>query len=181
MQSLVVDLVDVLEEGLTLSLSDRELKFGRLTGTISTSEGTGTPGATTVDLLKVGKLTEGGLVAQGNVDETVVSQSAHGSNGSRLLATTEGTGGDEETGILAPVTTRGPDTASLVPEGFPLGREVTVASGNTEQNGIVLKEGVRLGNGVVGLGGSVHLGQDLIGESLGDSAGSKVLVRSKLK
>lgn len=74
------------------------------------------------------------------------------------LTTTEGTGGDEETGIFAPVTTRSPDTASLVPEGFPLGREVTIASWDTEQNGIVLKESVGLGNGVVGLRGSVHLG-----------------------
>lgn len=163
MQSLVVDLGDVLVESLTLSLGDRELKSSRLAGTIGTSEGTGTPGATSVDLLQVGQLTEGGLVTQRDVEETVVSEGAHGSNGSGLLTTTEGTGGDEKTGILAPVTTSGPDTTGLVPEGLPLGREVTIASRDTEQNGIVLQQSVGLSNGVAGLGGSVHLGQDLIG------------------
>lgn len=170
MQSLVVDLGDGLVEGLALSLSDLELESAGLAGTIGTSEGTGTPGATTVDLAEVGQLGEGGLVAQRDVEETVVSKGAHGSKGSGLLATTGGTGRDEETSILAPVATGSPDTSGLVPEGLPLGGEVTVASGDTEEDGIVLQEGIGLRNGVARLGRGVHLGQDLIRESLSNPA-----------
>lgn len=85
-----------------------------------------------MDLLQVSQLGKGVLVAQRNVDETVVSEGAHGGDGSRLLATTESTGGNEETGVLAPVTTSGPDGASGIPEGLPLSRQVAVASRDTE-------------------------------------------------
>lgn len=132
------------------------------------SEGTSTPGATTVNLLEVGKHREGGLVTERHVDEAVVSESAHGGNDGGLLATTEGAGGDEDTGILSPVTTGGPDGAGLVPKGLPLSREVTVARRDTEQDGIVLQKVLRLGNWVVRLGRGVHLGQDLLRECLGD-------------
>lgn len=121
-----------------------------------------------MDLLKVGKEGEGGLVTQRDVDEAVVSESAHGGNDGGLLTTTHGTGGNEDTGVLAPVATGGPDGAGLVPEGLPLSREVTVTGGDTEENGIVLQEIGGLNNGVAGLGGGVHLGQNLLRESLAD-------------
>ena len=138
------------------------------------SKGTSTPGATTVDLVQVGQLTEGGLVAQRNVDQAVVGKSTHGSESSGLLATTQGTGRDEETGVLAPVATSGPDTTGLVPEGPPLSGEVTVAGGDTEEESIVSGELVRSHHGVGGLGGSVHLGQDILGEGLGDPIARRV-------
>lgn len=164
----MVDLGDGLIEGLALGLGNLELEGSGLAGAIGTSKGTGTPGATTVDLLQVGQEREGGLVAQRHVEEAVVGEGAHGGNGSRLLATTEGTGGDEETGVLAPVATGSPDGAGLVPEGLPLGREVAVAGGNTEQDGIVLEEVIGLSNRVAGLGRGMHLGQNFLGEGLGD-------------
>ena len=43
-----------------------------------------TPWGTTVDLLKIGQLSEGGLVAQRNVDEAVVDESRHGGDGGGL-------------------------------------------------------------------------------------------------
>lgn len=91
-----------------------------------------------MDLLQVGELREDGLVAERDVDEAVVGEGAHGGNGGRLLATSDGTGGDKETGVLAPVATRGPDATGFVPEGLPLSGEVTVASGNTEEDGVVV-------------------------------------------
>lgn len=121
-----------------------------------------------MDLLEVGKQREGGLVAQRHVEETVVRESAHSSNGGRFLTTTESAGGDEETGVLAPVATGGPDRAGLVPEGLPLSGEVTVTGGDTQQDGVVLQEVIGLNDRVAGLGRGVHLGQDLVGESLGD-------------
>lgn len=156
----------MLVEGLALDLSNLELKSGGLAGAIGASEGTGTPGGTTVDLSQVGELSEGGLVAQRNVEETVVSEGAQRGDSSGLLTTTEGTGGDEDTGVLAPEATSGPDAASLVPEGLPLSREVTETGGDTEEDGIVLEELGRLSDGVALLGSSVELGQDVLGESL---------------
>lgn len=54
-------------------------------------------------------------------------------NDGRLLATTGGTGGDEDTGVLARKGTGGPKAASCVPEGLELGGEVTVTGGDTEE------------------------------------------------
>lgn len=142
------------------------------------SESTSTPGATTVDFVQVRELTKSVLVAQRDVDETVVSESAHGRESGRFLATSLGASRDEQTGVLAPVTTSGPDATGLVPEGLPLRGEVTVASGDTEEDAIVGEELVRGHNGVGGLGGSVHLGQDIIGERLGDPMGNKVVSQS---
>lgn len=121
-----------------------------------------------MDLLQVGELREDGLVAERDVDEAVVGEGAHGGNGSRLLATTEGTGGNEETGVLAPIATRGPDTTGPVPEGLPLSGEVTVASGDTEKDGVVVLQSVGFDDGVRRLGRSVHFGEDVIGKGLGD-------------
>jgi len=186
MQSREVDLGDVLIESLTLGLGDLELERSGLARAIGTlyklisrlfiliekvtySKGTSTPGATTVNLSQVGKLGKGGLVTQRDVEEAVVSEGAHGSNGGRLLATTEGTSGDEQTSVFAPEATRGPDTAGAVPEGLPLSGEVTVTGGDTEEDGIVVKESLVAGNRVGRLGGSVHLGENVLREGLRDS------------
>lgn len=121
-----------------------------------------------MDLFQVRQEPEGSLVTEGNEVETVVSESAHGSNGGRLLTTTQGTRGDEQTGILAPVAAGGPDAAGLVPEGLPLGREVAEAGGDAEEDGVVLEQVSRLSNGVRGLGRGVHLAEDVGGEGFGD-------------
>lgn len=71
-----------------------------------------------MNLIEVGDIGEGLGVAKGNVDDAVVSQSGHGSDGSRLLTTTGGSSSDEETGLLAPVAAGSPDSTGLVPEGL---------------------------------------------------------------
>lgn len=119
-----------------------------------------------MDLLEVCELGKGGLVAQRDVEETVVGEGAHSSDGCRLLATTEGAGGDEQTGVLAPETAGGPDATGAVPEGLPLSGEVTVAGGNTEEDSIERQELIGSSNGVGGLGRSVHLRKDLLGKGL---------------
>lgn len=135
------------------------------------SESTSTPGATTVDLLEVGKERECSLVAERNVEETVVGEGAHGSDSSGLLATTEGTGRDEETGVLAPEATSSPDATGAVPEGLPLGGEVAVAGGDTQKESIVLLEdgGVGEGGDGVVLGRGVHLVENLLRQGLLDA------------
>ena len=51
---------------------------------------------------------------------------------------------------------------------LPLGREVTVASGDTEDEPVELGEVLRGKDGVVGLGGGVHLVEDLLRQGLGN-------------
>lgn len=114
---------------------------------------------------------EGGLVAERNVDDAVVGKSAHGGESSALLSTALGASADEQAGVLAPEGAGLPLTASAVPEGPPLCGEVAVAGGDAHKEGIVLLEdgGVAdLGNRGV-LGGSVHLGQNIVGKGLGDA------------
>ena len=71
---------------------------------------------------------------------------------------------------LAPVGTVLPLATSLVPEGLPLSREVTVTGRDTEEEGIVLLEGgwVLEGRDAAVLWRGMHLGQDLLWESLRD-------------
>lgn len=141
---------------------------------ITYSEGTSTPGATAVNLVQVAELGEYGLVAQRNVDEAVVSESAHRGKGSRLLTTTLSTGRHEETGVLAPEATSGPNATGLVPEGLPLSREVTVTGRDTEQNSVEGEEVRGLNNGIASLGRSMHLGQNFLVEGLSDPRDSIV-------
>lgn len=54
-------------------------------------EGTSTPGTATADLAVVAEEVEGGLVAEGNVDDAVVGEGAHGSKSGALLSTIERT------------------------------------------------------------------------------------------
>ena len=58
-----------------------------------------------MNLAEVGELREDGLVAERDEDDAVVGQSAHGGERRALLSTAEGTGADEEAGVLAPVAT----------------------------------------------------------------------------
>jgi len=162
---------DALVELLALDLSNLELERAGLPRAISTGKGTRTPGATTVDLLEVGELGERLGVSQGHVDDAVVSEGGHGREAGRLLAAALGAGGDEEAGKLAPEAAAGPLLASLVPESFPLGRKVAVTGGDANEEGVVLLEDGRVveDGDVCGLGGGVHLGEDFLGECLGNS------------
>lgn len=164
------ELGNSLVEVLSLDLSDLKLLGGGLAGAISTGKGTGTPGAATANLREVSQLAESLGVTEGNVDDAVMGEGGDGVLSSSLLATALGSGRDEDTGHLAPETAGSPLLAGLVPESLPLGGEVSVTGGDTEEEGIVvLKDaGVVEGWNVGGLGGSVHLGKDLLGEGLGD-------------
>ena len=165
-----MSLANSLKESLSLSLGNAELEGRGLARAVAAGEGTGTPGGATVDLIEVRQVGECVLVSKGNVDETVVSEGAHGGNAGGLLATALGAGADEQTGVLAPESARGPLAASAVEESLPLGGEVAVACRDTEEDGVVLLErgGVAEEGHVGGLGRRVHLGEDLLGESLGD-------------
>jgi hypothetical protein len=165
-----VSLGDSLPKGLALGLSNAELERRGLAGAVTGGKGTSAPRRTTVDLIEVGEVGECVLVAEGNVDEAVVSKGAHGGDAGRLLATTLGAGADEQTGVLAPVGAVGPLLARVVKESLPLRGEVAVTGGDTEEDGVVLLEGGGVGQegDVGGLAGSAHLGENLLGEGLRD-------------
>lgn len=114
---------------------------------------------------------------------------AQAGDNSALLATALSSSGHEDTGVLSVVGTSGPLLASLVPECLPLCGEVTISSyksarhsswkginrdvpgGDTEEDGVEGLELSRVGESlnVCGLGGCVHLCEDLLGEGLFDS------------
>lgn len=111
-------LLDSFSELLPLSLSNLQLERSRLARAVTSGEGTRTPGTTAVNLAQAGHLGKGLGVTEGHVDDAVMGEGRHGGEGGGFLSTTEGTGGDEESGQLAVETTRGPLLASLVPEGL---------------------------------------------------------------
>jgi hypothetical protein len=186
-----VGLGDGAVEGRTLLGRNIELEGGGLALARGAGEGAGAPGAAAVDLVEVGELfcgkvrlymelrgsdislTKRLLVTQRNKDEAVVNKGRHGCNSGRLLATTESAGGDEHAGVLAPESTLLPLSTGLVPEGLELGGEVAVPSRDTKEDTVVRFDlgGVVEDGDVGGLGGRIHLGQDLLGERLGDPGG----------
>lgn len=87
----------------------------------------------------------------------MVSESGDGVNDRGLLSSSHGTGGNEDTSVLAPVCTAAPLASGRVPEGLPLSWEVTIAGWDTEEKGIVFLEGLGVDDRVVGLLWCVHL------------------------
>ena len=108
------------------------------------------------------------LVTQWHEDYAQVDERRHGGDAGRLLSTTGGGGGDEKTGELSLEGTSLPLVTACIEEGLPLGWEVTVSGWNSEEEAVVLLEGLGLGDWVVLLGGSIHLGQNLLRKGLGD-------------
>lgn len=162
----VLEFLDSLKERLTLDLGNLQLKSRRLSGAVATSKGTGTVRRRTVDLLQVGDLGESLGVTQRHKDDTVVNQHRQGVHNSGLLATAGGTGGHKDTGSLTVEGTRSPKTSGGVPESLPLSRVTAKSGGDTEQERVVLGQGVQSGNWVVGSGRSVHLLQNLLRQCL---------------
>jgi len=158
----------MLVEGLALYLGNLELESAGLARTIGTSESTGTPRRASVDFIEVRQLAEGRSIAQGDEGDTVVSEGREACNGRGLLATTVATGGDEHATELALQLALLPQLAGAIPEGLPLSGEVTEASGYTIKDTIIVSEVIGRNDRIIGLGGRMHLGQDLLGESLGD-------------
>lgn len=101
----------------------------------------------------------------------MVGKGTHCGDGSALLSSPLRSGGDEQATVFPPVTTSIPHLAGGIPEGFPLGREVAVASWNTHQESIVLLELFSGDEGdILALPRGVHFGEDLFGEGLLNSS-----------
>jgi len=161
-----------LVEALALDVGNLLLEGGRQAGTSGASERARAPRRAAMDLLKVGLEVERVLVAERDEEDTVVCKGGLDSDRSRLLAATGGGVGDEDTRVLASERARGPELASRVPESLPLCREVSVTGRDTEEVRVVLREGLRGSDGEIGLGGRMHLGEDLLREGLSDLVAS---------
>jgi hypothetical protein len=111
-------LADGRGECLALDGGNLKLESRGLARAITTSKGAGAPGASSMDLVEVGQLTEGLAITERHIDDAVVGQGGHGREGGRLLAATGGACRDEDAGQLSPEATSSPLLASLVPEGL---------------------------------------------------------------
>jgi hypothetical protein len=114
---------------------------------------------TTVDFSEVRDLSEGSRVAKGNKVDAVMSKGREACNDSCLLATTGATGRDKHASGLAVQLALLPELAGGIPESLQkagsspmktkgtkicthleLGGHVTVASGDTENETVVVSE-----------------------------------------
>ena len=142
-----------------------------------------------MDFREIRQLAEGRGIAQGDEGDAVVSEGRQACNSRGLLTTTMATSGDEHASVLALQLALLPQLAGGIPEclqdgisplptkmkgeiwiyaHLPLSGEVTVASGDTENEAIKVTEVVGTKDRIVGLGGRMHFGQNLLRKSLGD-------------
>ena len=120
-----------------------------------------------MDLGEVGELLEGLCVPEWYVDDAVVGQGTHGSQGGALLSSTKASSRDKQASVLAVERTLLPELAGRVPKGLPLSREVAVTGGNAEQEGVIGLEDVGRDEGDrLVLAWGVHLAEDLLRQSL---------------
>lgn len=108
------------------------------------------------------------LVAEGNVDETMVHESGQRVGDGDLLTTTLGASGDKDTAHLALESALAPERAGSIPECLPLNGEVTVTGGNTKEERVKVDKVVREEDRVVGSRGRLDELQDIVGEGLLD-------------
>ena len=121
-----------------------------------------------MDLVEVRELAKGLRIAQGNDVDAMVHERRKRRDDRRLLAAAERGGRDEHGRELARERAGRPELAGRVPERLPLGGEVAVAGGDAEEEGVELGEVAGREDRVRGLGGRVQLGEDVLGERLGD-------------
>lgn len=122
-----------------------------------------------MNLLQVRNLCERRLVSERDVDNAMVRECGQGGNGGGLLSATRSCSRNKYTGILAPKCTSCPELSCGIPEGLPLGWEITVTSWDTKQECVIVREDVGCNYGYVWLGWGIHLCQDFLRQRLGDS------------
>lgn len=144
------------------------------------SKGTSTPWGTTTDLGERVEQGECVLVSERNIDDSVVGEGRDRVESSDFLPTTLSTGRNEDTGIFSREITRSPETTGRVDERFPLGREVSVTSGDTKEKSIVRFQDFGGDDRIGGLRSSIHLLENFIRKSLSDPDAKTISVRGQL-
>ena len=146
------------------------------------SKSSGPPRSPTPHGGQIGQGRKGRGVTQRHIDHAVVGEGAHRRQRRALLAPALGSGADEDANVLAVVAAGLPLLPRMVPEGFPLVREITEPRRNAEEEGVIFFElvGGDEGDGA-GLAWSVHLGEDLLGEGLFDSTSGEQVRMDRLR
>jgi len=155
-------------ERIALDLGNFELESTGLARTVGGSKSASTPRRATVDLREICYLLEGAGIAEGHIGDAMMGESREARHDCGLLPTTRTTSGDEHASVLSVQLSTLPEAASGIPEGLPLSWHVTVAGGDTDDEAIELSDIVGGEDGVTGFRRRIHLGQDLLRESLGD-------------
>mmetsp|Transcript_9442 Transcript_9442/g.18732 ORF Transcript_9442/g.18732 Transcript_9442/m.18732 type:complete len:229 (+) Transcript_9442:56-742(+) len=158
-------LLDNGSELLSLGGNQALLAVAGHAGAIGTSEGTGSVGRATVDLVHVEH--DRVRVAERHEDHALVSKLGHKGESSGLLATTLSGSGEEDTSGLVGESLLLPKTTEGVEEGLHLGAGHTEAGRDTEEDTIGLGKSLGGGNLVVRLGRGAHLAEHLLGEGFG--------------
>lgn len=126
------------------------------------------------------------FVPERDIDHPVVDKGGEGVGNGDFLSTTLGASGDKDTAHPASKSRLAPEWTRRVPESLmdpmrhdvphgvrktylPLHGEVTIASGNTEKEGVKVDEVVREKDGVVWAWGCLDERQDVLREGLLDS------------
>lgn len=159
-------LADDLSKGLALVLGNPELKLADLARAVSLSQGRGTVGASTDDLVHVGEI--GARVTDGDVDYAVVGKEGDSSESGRLLPTVLGGSRSEDRSKFADQGTLGPNSTSAIEEGADLGNSAAVSGWEAEEVPVVLLKLFNGDHGVVGARSGTHLLEDVIGKGLRD-------------
>ena len=143
----------------------------RQVGVTTCRNSTGAPWTSASDFFGLLHWLEGLGVTQWYIDDAMMGKGAHCRKGSALLSSPLRSGGNEQATVFTPVTTSEPHLASGIPEGFPLGGEISVTSWNTHKESIVFLE---LFSGdewdVFALLRDVHFGEDILRQGLFDSS-----------
>lgn len=96
----------------------------------------------------------------------MVSERAQGCDGGGFLTPSQSAGGYEHPGILAPIRSRLPLLTGMVPECFPLGREVPVTSRNAKEKTVIFGKNTGIDKrDIWRLARGVHLGKHLLRKS----------------
>jgi len=152
------------------ALYSRDLVFqGRWLSQITmTSESTSTPRAPSMNLLHIRQLGERRLIPQRHVNNPMVNEGAQGVLNCLFLTAPLSRQRDEDSGVFAGESTCLPQPVGRVPERLPLSGEVSVCSGDAEEETVVGGEDVWGDDWVIWFGSSVHFLQHALWEGFRD-------------
>jgi len=108
------------------------------------------------------------FVSEGHEDHAMVHICTHCVGGRYFLTSTCCVGGDERANIFSGERASGPQRAGAVPECLPLYREVAVASGDPEQESVIVFHIIDAYNGIIRPRRSSDQSEDILRQGLGD-------------